>query len=63
MSASLWVLVKNHRAIKFYLAAGFVPDVASTKEITIAGGSLQEVRYVAEIGSQGSTGPLGARPL
>jgi len=49
-SASLWVLAENSRAIKFYLAAGFAPDLESTQEITLGGRSLKEVRYEADIG-------------
>jgi len=46
---SLWVLIENKRAIRFYLAAGFLPEAESIKEIVLAGKSLQEGRYVVEI--------------
>jgi len=48
-SVSLWVLAENARAIRFYLAAGFLPEPASAKEIVLGGKSLQEVRYVAAL--------------
>jgi ribosomal protein S18 acetylase RimI-like enzyme len=48
-SVSLWVLAENSRAIKFYLAAGFAPDLSSTKELTLGGKPLTEVRYEVEI--------------
>lgn len=44
-SATLWVLVENSRAITFYHAAGFEPNPSATKEITIAGKQLGEIRY------------------
>ena len=49
LSTTLWVLKSNHRAIRFYRAAGFVEDIASAKEVTIGGQKLWEVRYVATI--------------
>jgi ribosomal protein S18 acetylase RimI-like enzyme len=48
-SVSLWVLAENSRAIKFYLNAGFAPDLSSIKELTLAGKPLKEVRYEVEI--------------
>lgn len=47
--ASLWVLVENTRAIKFYLAMGFLPEPFSIKTVTYAGRSLEEMRYIAAI--------------
>jgi ribosomal protein S18 acetylase RimI-like enzyme len=44
-AVTLWVLEENERAIRFYRAAGFVPDVAARKQITIGGKSLWEARY------------------
>lgn len=49
--ASLWVLVKNTRAIKFYLAMGFLPEPSSIKTVTYAGRPLEEMRYIAAINS------------
>lgn len=42
---TLWVLKDNHRAIRFYLAAGFQPENDSEKQIEIGGVRLSEVRY------------------
>jgi ribosomal protein S18 acetylase RimI-like enzyme len=44
-SVSVWVLAENTRAIKFYRAAGFTADPLGRKEVTMAGKSLQELRY------------------
>lgn len=44
-SISVWVLADNARAIRFYRAAGFIADPSGKKEVTMAGKSLQEVRY------------------
>jgi ribosomal protein S18 acetylase RimI-like enzyme len=49
-SATLWVLSQNDRAIRFYRAAGFLPDWNSQKSISIGGKQLQEVRFGAAIG-------------
>ena len=48
-SVSLWVLAENSRAIKFYLAAGFAPDLLSIKELALGGKRLKEVRYEVDI--------------
>ncbi len=40
-----WVFTQNARAIKFYRAAGFAPDLSSVKEFELGGGQLQEIRY------------------
>ena len=42
--ATLWVLDGNARAARFYRAAGWEPD-GSTKQETIAGQPVPEVRY------------------
>jgi ribosomal protein S18 acetylase RimI-like enzyme len=42
---TLWVLLENTRAIRFYRAAGFAPDPASEKQINIGGRLLMEMRY------------------
>jgi ribosomal protein S18 acetylase RimI-like enzyme len=49
VSVSLWVLAKNHRAIRFYEAAGFAADSASIKTIDLGGRSLEEVRFVTAL--------------
>ncbi|MFL6233636.1 MAG: GNAT family N-acetyltransferase [Thermoanaerobaculia bacterium] len=43
---SLWVLVGNERAIRFYTAAGFQPDPGSVKAIEVGGVQAHEARYV-----------------
>ena len=48
-SVRLWVLAENSRAIRFYVAAGFAPDLSSAKEVTLGGKPLTEVRYEVEI--------------
>lgn len=45
-TVSLWVLVENLRAVRFYQATGFMKEQRSIKEVTIGGKALQEVRYV-----------------
>jgi 2-amino-4-hydroxy-6-hydroxymethyldihydropteridine diphosphokinase len=42
---TLWVLVNNSRAIKFYEAAGFRAEASSVKQFELGGVTLQEVRY------------------
>jgi ribosomal protein S18 acetylase RimI-like enzyme len=44
---SLWVLAANERAIRFYLAAGFLAEAGSEREVNIGGAKLQEQRMVA----------------
>ena len=41
----LWVLDGNARAIRFYTAAGLIPDRDTTREIVIGGRPVREVRY------------------
>lgn len=48
-SVTLWVLSANDRAIRFYKAAGLKQNVASQKEICVAGKLLVEVRYQMSI--------------
>jgi ribosomal protein S18 acetylase RimI-like enzyme len=43
---SLWVLVGNERAIRFYTAAGFQLEPGSVKAIEIGGVQAHEARYV-----------------
>jgi 2-amino-4-hydroxy-6-hydroxymethyldihydropteridine diphosphokinase len=42
---TLWVLLKNSRAIKFYEAAGFSAQASTVKQFELGGVTLQEVRY------------------
>lgn len=52
-SVTLWVLTGNARAIRFYQAAGFLPEPASEKEIRLGGLGLKEIRYETAIGITG----------
>lgn len=45
-SVSLWVIVGNERAMRFYRAAGFEVEAGSEKSFEIGGASLQEIRLV-----------------
>lgn len=45
---SLWVLVGNERALRFYSAAGFEIEEGSEKEFEIGGTRVREVRLVAQ---------------
>jgi L-amino acid N-acyltransferase YncA len=49
LSATVWVLKDNLRAIRFYRAAGFAEDSTSEKEIVLGGQKLREIRYVASL--------------
>lgn len=46
---TLWVLLENTRAIRFYRVAGFTPDPQSEKTIVIGGRPLMEIRYQASL--------------
>jgi GNAT superfamily N-acetyltransferase len=46
---SLWVIAGNRRAITFYEAAGFAPEVNSLKKFELGGVQLEEVRYVQTV--------------
>lgn len=48
-TCSLWVFPQNPRAIRFYQAAGFVPDGSREKAFELDGRQLREVRYVADL--------------
>lgn len=48
-SCCLWVFPQNDRAIKFYLAAGFVHDSTPAKDIELGGRPLLEVRFVSRL--------------
>lgn len=50
LSATLWVLSENARAIRFYHSAGFQPNPDSQKEISLGGKSLSGVRYEISFG-------------
>jgi ribosomal protein S18 acetylase RimI-like enzyme len=41
---SLWVLSENHRGLRFYRAAGFVPVVGSATRIEVGGMPVEEIR-------------------
>lgn len=45
-TVSLWVIVGNQRATKFYERAGFAAEPASVKQFELGGAKLEEVRYV-----------------
>jgi ribosomal protein S18 acetylase RimI-like enzyme len=47
--ATLWVLVDNARALRFYAAAGFVPEPDTVKEFDLGGRLVKEIRYVAKL--------------
>jgi ribosomal protein S18 acetylase RimI-like enzyme len=49
LSATLWVLKDNLRAIRFYRAAGFEEDPTSEKEIIRGDQRLREVRYATAL--------------
>jgi ribosomal protein S18 acetylase RimI-like enzyme len=42
---TLWVLNQNVRAIRFYAAAGFWPNLSTTRQRILAGQTVTEVRY------------------
>ena len=48
-TVSAWVFTQNARAIKFYRAAGFAPDLSSVKEFELGGKQLQEIRYARRL--------------
>jgi GNAT superfamily N-acetyltransferase len=45
LTATLWVLADNARAIRFYSAGGFNANPSSEKTISIGGRHLREIRY------------------
>ena len=47
-SVSLWVIVGNERAVRFYSRAGFVLEPNSEKEFELGGEIIREVRMVVE---------------
>jgi ribosomal protein S18 acetylase RimI-like enzyme len=46
VSISLWVIVGNGRAVRFYERAGFAAEPESRKSVEIGGTTLEEMRYV-----------------
>lgn len=54
--ASLWVLAANGPARRFYTRQGFVPEPEpdGVKSITVAGATLQELRYTAQLAPRGT---------
>jgi len=48
-AVTLWVLLENIRAIRFYRAAGFAPNRESEKQIIIGGKPLMEIRYEIDL--------------
>jgi ribosomal protein S18 acetylase RimI-like enzyme len=49
-SVSLWVIDGNKRAVRFYECAGFVVEPESRKSFELGGTTLEELRYVREVG-------------
>lgn len=45
-SISLWVIVGNARAMRFYECAGFVCEADSRKSFELGGTMLEELRYI-----------------
>ena len=43
--ATLWVLKRNERALRFYRAAGFYPNELSVRNIKLGSAVLAEIRY------------------
>jgi GNAT superfamily N-acetyltransferase len=48
-SVSLWVLAGKERAIRFYSAAGFSPELGTERTVNLGGTKLQELRMVAAL--------------
>jgi len=46
---SLWVIANNERAIKFYTAAGFMPEAHTRRSFELGGAHIEEVRYVQSL--------------
>lgn len=49
-SVSLWVIAGNKRAVRFYERAGFVVEPQSRKSLEISGTTVEELRYVRNVG-------------
>ena len=41
---TLWVLLRNERALRFYELAGFKRDMASAKTVPMGSGKVEEIR-------------------
>lgn len=61
-SASLWVLAENARALRFYRAAGFVPDPSGHREIERGGTRLLELRYITALPRRSAGEPAASLP-
>jgi ribosomal protein S18 acetylase RimI-like enzyme len=48
-SCSLWVFAGNDRAIRFYRAAGFLPDPRPHQAFELGGRQVHEARYVCRL--------------
>ena len=46
VQVSLWVILANKRAVRFYQAAGFRPDINSATLFHLAGADIPEMRYI-----------------
>jgi len=46
VQVSLWVILGNKRAVRFYQTAGLKPDVNSATIFHLAGADIPEMRYI-----------------
>ncbi len=51
---TLWAMVGNERAVRFYERAGFTLEPGSRQNFELAGVALQEDRYVQLVGDNGA---------
>jgi GNAT superfamily N-acetyltransferase len=54
---SLWVIVGNERAMRFYESAGFVAERESLQSFTLGGATLRELRYAMVLDPQAPGAP------
>lgn len=63
--ASLWVLADNERAIRFYRAAGFLPEVDAERTVELGGAPVRELRFARRLAGEaagtGSSFSMNAR--